>query len=724
VQLAPDLSRVATVSNLVLHRDAATFVLEKGELALARPIEGRVCAAYFAGKGRIHVSPGQEIERAELRAWYKTPELDQEFVSLMLLFADSTAEELAAAVELRPGRFDHVRTTSDENTRGLVDKSIDYIDPSLGRSLLEHRRTAYFAAMTVDEEHRRLRYVIDPYATEEVSLSRLVDGAGPRITRFRLGGLSSDSLASDFRPAFSILSYRIDVTLGQAMTPYYVAEMGCKVLEDSVRFLPFWLSDLGDSPDSTGNQAGEIWPVFGHKGSDLVWVDAGRELRRGEAFRMHMRYHGSPLGDWLNLPLLHSHINWYPVHDFANRAFFDLTFHYERPLDIVCVGDSLAHDEDPQGRVVSRWRTPEPISNAFWHVGEFKFTVAQADSAPEIRLVNYAGSQAQITWDVQRMMGINAGKVLEKPVGHDVLTSIKFFQRAFGPLTASHLYAMESYDAHGEAFPDLILLDWKTFHGTDTEGADEVLRAHEVAHQWWGYAVRPKTYRDHWLSEGLAEFSALWYTQAKRNDTPLYLRSLADMREKILDIPDLAPIWVGARSGSRYPYYKAFVAATYFKGAWVCHMLRCMLIDFDTMDETRFTELMREFASGHRGGGASTLDFEGVATRAAGEPMDWFFQQWVRGSAIPTYRYAWRQQAVGDGKYAITLHVEQRGVPDGFRMPVPIRIELADGMIARTRVWVDKPVVDVTFSSLSAEPKALVFNEFSGVLCRTETTDR
>ncbi len=71
----------------------------------------------------------------------------------------------------------------------------------------------------------------------------------------------------------------------------------------------------------------------------------------------------------------------------------------------------------------------------------------------------------------------------------------------------------------------------------------------------------------------------------------------------------------------------------------------------------------------------------------------------------------------------MTLHVEQRGVPADFKMPVPVRIELPDGEVARTRVWVDKPVVDVTFPLLPAAPKRLEFNEFSAVLCQLETPD-
>jgi aminopeptidase N len=37
----------------------------------------------------------------------------------------------------------------------------------------------------------------------------------------------------------------------------------------------------------------------------------------------------------------------------------------------------------------------------------------------------------------------------------------------------------------------------------------DVLQAHETAHQWWGNRVTAASYRDYWLMEALANYSAL-----------------------------------------------------------------------------------------------------------------------------------------------------------------------------------------------------------------------
>src|SRR5205085_2200606 len=42
----------------------------------------------------------------------------------------------------------------------------------------------------------------------------------------------------------------------------------------------------------------------------------------------------------------------------------------------------------------------------------------------------------------------------------------------------------------------------------DTRGYFRVVAPHEVAHQWWGHTVGFSSYRDQWMSEGFADFSA------------------------------------------------------------------------------------------------------------------------------------------------------------------------------------------------------------------------
>src|SRR5207245_11496212 len=96
----------------------------------------------------------------------------------------------------------------------------------------------------------------------------------------------------------------------------------------------------------------------------------------------------------------------------------------------------------------------------------------------------------------------------------------------------------------------MIDLSWSTFQMTSLDGFDEFFRAHEVAHQWWGNGVRPGSYRDAWLSEGLATFCALWYLQLERRHYDEYFHFLDQYQNDVRADRDAGPIWIGYRSAS------------------------------------------------------------------------------------------------------------------------------------------------------------------------------
>jgi aminopeptidase N len=149
-------------------------------------------------------------------------------------------------------------------------------------------------------------------------------------------------------------------------------------------------------------------------------------------------------------------------------------------------------------------------------------------------------------------------------------------------------------------------------------------------------------------------------------------------------------------------------------------MLRMMLLDLKTMNEDRFTAMLREFYASYRGRRASTADFQRVVERHVGQPMDWFFDQWVKDNRIPTYRVAHRTDPEGEG-FRVRLRVEQRDVPEGFRAYVPVIVKLKDGREARFRVQVTGATSEIALPLLlPAEPKDVVFNDLAGVLAKVD----
>src|SRR5712691_7287922 len=63
----------ASVSNLVLKRDAATFTLKSGEIYFLAPVQGRVTGAVFIGEGELTLVPPTEVEKRSLQLFTDAP---------------------------------------------------------------------------------------------------------------------------------------------------------------------------------------------------------------------------------------------------------------------------------------------------------------------------------------------------------------------------------------------------------------------------------------------------------------------------------------------------------------------------------------------------------------------------------------------------------------------------------------------------------------------------
>ena len=362
----------------------------------------------------------------------------------------------------------------------------------------------------------------------------------------------------------------------------------------------------------------------------------------------------------------------------------------------------------------SHWVTAGPIRNASFNLGLFKDYQIQEEGIPPVTVL--------ISEDAHRRLGGLRQKNMKETVGADVAKSLRFFQNVYGPLSVKQFFATEIPSFHGEAFPGLVDLSWWTFQQTDQAGEDEVFRAHEVAHQWWGVGVDFTSYHDQWLSEGLADFSGLWYLQTVRKDNEKYFGVLRRWRNRILEHDDApGPISLGYRTTSSKDS-TGYDVAVYKKGAWVIHMLRIMMLDLKTMNEDRFTETMRDFYCTYKGKRASTEDFRRIAEQHAGTDLGWFFDQWVDGTDIPTYRVAYRSEPAEGGKYFVKLRVRQENVGDDFQMYVPVTLDLGDDRIAGPgKVRGRQSEIDLP--PMPAKPKSIRFNDLDGVLAEVKMED-
>jgi aminopeptidase N len=426
--------------------------------------------------------------------------------------------------------------------------------------------------------------------------------------------------------------------------------------------------------------------------------------------------------------LVEASIGWYPQPEGWPRAPIDVTFRAPSQYLLASVGERVT--SETRGRVtVSRWVSERPIRNATFVIGVFDERAIEVAGSPPASVLRMTGLMDSVSWVSIGERSFRMGGKMDKGVAEDAGRALAFFQKLFGPPLPPRIRVVEMPALGGEAFPGIVRLTWTPFVGPNAGAEDAVFRAHEIAHQWWGVDVDFATYRDQWLSEGFAQYSALWYMQAGRKDNHSYFAVLDQWADEILaqkgkrpsGAPPLGPVWLGGRAAT-VEAPSDYELAVYKKGAWVLHMLRNMLLDMKTMDDERFASLMRDFYARYAGGSASTEDFRRVAQRYAGEDLGWFFDQWVYRADVPTYRFASRTERTPEGKYKVTCRVEQRDVPGDFHMPVPIRIDFEGGRFTWVRILVQSPAAEFELPLMDLAPKAIVFNDLQSVLCRVEQT--
>ena len=177
----------------------------------------------------------------------------------------------------------------------------------------------------------------------------------------------------------------------------------------------------------------------------------------------------------------------------------------------------------------------------------------------------------------------------------------------------------------------------------------------------------------------------------------------------------IGPIGHGYRAGT-VEAPAAYQSMAYSKGALVLHMLRTIL-NAMTGGEDAFTGVLRDFVARHRGGSASTADFERVLSERVPADWSWFFDQWVYGTHIPTYDWSYSVERASGGKWTLELEVEQTDVPPGFRSPIPVRADFGGGRSGQLMVIMDQP--RKTFSlTLPAKPKKVILNPDFGILAK------
>jgi aminopeptidase N len=237
---------------------------------------------------------------------------------------------------------------------------------------------------------------------------------------------------------------------------------------------------------------------------------------------------------------------------------------------------------------------------------------------------------------------------------------VDWFSRVVAPFPYEKLAHLQSSTIFGGMENASAIFYADRLFRTPSERASVV--PHEIAHQWFGNAVTEREWGHLWLSEGFATyFEKLWLRQSEGDSA--FRVAMAAIRKEIAESPVTVerPVIDSAQTD----YLKLLNTNSYEKGGWVLHMLRVEVGD------SAFFRAVRSYYAAHKDGTALTDDLLRHVERAAGRPLGWFFDQWLRRPGMAELRVGWTHDA-GTGRVTLDVRQGERFAPYRLRLAVAV----------------------------------------------------
>jgi aminopeptidase N len=182
---------------------------------------------------------------------------------------------------------------------------------------------------------------------------------------------------------------------------------------------------------------------------------------------------------------------------------------------------------------------------------------------------------------------------------------------------------------------------------------------HELAHQWWGNAVGPKSWKDIWLNEGFATYSEALYYE--------YISG-----KKALQSTMMSKYSTNFSGSLAEPGPFLFTRTMYDKGAWVLHMLRWEVGD------SAFFNILKTYYETYKYSNASIGDFKSVCEEVSGINLDKFFEQWVYSKGQIELEYN-IERIDSENDYIVKIYLEQiQEEYNEYHFPLEVKITFED----------------------------------------------
>ena len=669
-------------------------------------------ALLILGKGNLHFFPSDPIERHQLKLSYKKEFLEDKLTYACLRFSDHFFQN-KIKINKNP-EWKDVKPSPEDIDAAQAIFSKHYprsftVENSLNKELFSSLPQGDEAVFGFRGEKRgTFSYIYSSFSDEEVNLYRWKDRQIINLYSPASEG-NQKKLFLSFGQMFEVKSYQIDIDV-KPEQPFLSgrAKIEVESYVDSLEKIKFKLNPKLNILRIQDEEGRSLF-YSQDKWREIFYVYFVHSPPKNKPYSIEVFYRGKlrppvEISDVVAAPQVgrredisrrHTYLDfkfetylfsqqatWYPSP--SESDYFQARLKISVPAEFQCISNGemietfflnkteRVQEKDEAENAVFIFDVKYPVKYLTMIIGKFTNVEEDNDSLP---LQHFYSS----------------GVLLEKKgLLREAKNIVQFFEEKFGAYPYEKLGIVrrlwKTLGGHSPASfiiinellqaPDSPLLV-PVRSPVDLSRWREYFIAHEISHQWWGQAVTWKTYHDVWLSEGLAQFSAVLYLSEKHGKEVLepVFEKLSRWTEKM---SKWGPVTLGARLALHDPM--AFQTLIYNKSALALNMLK------DLIGEEMFFDGLNKFYLRHKFGTASTADFIKAMEEASGEDLGIFFKNWFGSYTLPAVKVSQSIQKSSSG-YILKLKIDQ--IKDIFIFPLWIEWK-ENGNRVRRMVVVDE----------------------------------
>ena len=702
LDLLNNVGEKGEIKDFVYKKDVAVFTFEEGMIHLLRYINGRPTTAIFIGKGHAHIDIPSNLESNNLDWCSGKKTVDEDFTVCFIRMADDFDLKLKEKFTFEEKELSWKNFNISKKAQGEFffkpNRNHEYDNYfQLLRSIYERRDDGYFWI-----DFNRYVFNFDPNRPEQVVIGYEHEGGDMVITDAAMfqrmeNNVYDDKDISNIAYPTTMLSREAEIMMGGMdgrKIESAITDIKMLVNDDSLRFISLFLHyNLNCDSIYFENKPVNCWR---RKDFNFIGLILPEYKYKNDTLNFRLWYNGKDYTTFL------------PFVENPRATTYNLTFKVPNGYNYIMPGMSSYSpiDDNMQKFTV---KPTLPFNNFY-----FQPYASGFDTVPIITDIG-------LTMNFINSKEINKNRydcyIPTEDFQNTSLKAFNFMSAHLGvpPGTFGVFVYPEDTNRYRLSMPGLMEVP-QVFCNAAGTGGLYTEAGFQAGRQWFGAAMKPRSYRERWLIDATAAYLTLMFVENVFVEGNEYYNELHSLKGRLMidndrdgDIP-LASVRL----------FNEQVRIN--KGTWVWHMLRYLMYDLENHSDLTFWKFIREFSLLSNNTTFTNADFIKLAEKYYGQPLDWFFNKWLYGHNIPEYNVNYAIKKEADGYY-IRADVKTKHTGEGYDMPIIMRVADINGQNSFHRVTVNGAGGKFVIGPLAEEPAALYFNEFYSSLSKDKVTN-